>query len=265
MISGQTQTAKNSESAQVRCTPATRICRDLWWNRSPGDSRLAVERMFEQNVHPGCGVLSAGWVPTGSRPRTRRNSLHRKQAASTVGATNHSTYPAIRKRGILRLAEAPSILRGCFGYEELLLQLLRRVKFADSTDACFSTLRILHQASGSLLWCKQRLLSTLPPSYLNFATWVNESHGIGQRKPIVSLNWDLLAERALSEMRVPWTYGLQSPVPFLKPHGSINWINYLKHGLQSTCWQQIPHTMFSWRPELPLKTPMPILSTRTCG
>jgi hypothetical protein len=58
-----------------------------------------------------------------------------------------------------------------------------------------------------------------------------EDHDYGRPNAIVSLNWDLLAEKALTGSGIAWRYGNQAPfVPIIKPHGSINWSKHLKEG-----------------------------------
>lgn len=77
---------------------------------------------------------------------------------------------------------------------------------------------------------------------------------------IVSFNWDVVAETALNEVHLLWSYSLGTPheVAVLKPHGSINWNSYLRNNLrnESGDWQPIgPGSRFSYMAEAPLKNP----------
>jgi len=119
------------------------------------------------------------------------------------------------------------------GFEELLFAL----RATRSRERISATAFALRSACAKLLWQKQEALETLPVSYRNFASWLNESHFPGPRNAVISLNWDLLAERALDDNGVPWGYSRLQPVPVIKPHGSINWSQHR----QPDCswWQPI--------------------------
>jgi len=123
------------------------------------------------------------------------------------------------------------------GFEEILLALRK----ANRGDPKHAAACILRSACSKLLWEKQEALATLPSSYRNFASWMNEFHSPGQHNAIISLNWDVLAERALDESGLPWGYSTLQPIPVIKPHGSINWSHHLQSGLRADCnwWQPI--------------------------
>jgi len=148
---------------------------------------------------------------------------------------------------------------GSLGFEELLMALRNSLTATYEHDPCYVTLRVLRDACGRLLWSKQQMLSELPAAYRNFASWLLEHHGYGQPNAIISLNWDLVAERALSDYRIGWRYSAQPTwVPILKPHGSINWSKHLKERLlaDSLDWQQIaPNSPFCYIPRDPFFDP----------
>jgi len=80
------------------------------------------------------------------------------------------------------------------------------------------------------------------------------------RNTIVSFNWDVVAETALTEAGVPWSYSLSAPatIAVLKPHGSINWNRYLRENLrnESGLWRPIGFgSRLSYPAETPLKNP----------
>ena len=113
---------------------------------------------------------------------------------------------------------------GSMGFEEWMVAIRDRLQETYDQDPAYTFDRIGRDACGRLLWQKQRTLDQLPVAYQNFGSWFHEHHLYGQPNAIASFNWDLLAEKALTEARVGWQYTNQSPwVPILKPHGSINW------------------------------------------
>src|SRR5208337_4775310 len=148
---------------------------------------------------------------------------------------------------------------GSLGLEELMIALRDRLHVTYDHDPCYVTLRVLRDACGRLLWHKHRSLDELPETYRNFGSWMHEHHGSGQTNAIVSLNWDILAERALSESKVGWRYTASTPwVPILKPHGSINWSRHLSEGLraESNDWRPIsPGSPYCYIPRDPFFDP----------
>jgi hypothetical protein len=58
----------------------------------------------------------------------------------------------------------------------------------------------------------------------------------------VSFNWDLVAERAFHNAKLPCVYTRQwkGPVAILKPHGSIHWSGFLREGLKSDYTGWVP-------------------------
>jgi hypothetical protein len=86
-----------------------------------------------------------------------------------------------------------------------------------------------------LLWCIQNSIWKVESPYSNFASLMGQSLDSGFPNAILSFNWDLLAERALTEAGVPWSYSVEdkSKIAILKPHGSINWSGYLRDSLRA--------------------------------
>jgi hypothetical protein len=140
-----------------------------------------------------------------------------------------------------------------------MIALRDRLHDSSDHDPCYVTLRVLRDACGRLLWHQHRLLVELPTIYRNFASWMHEHQDSGQPNAIVSLNWDILAERALSENKVGWQYSVHTPwVPVLKPHGSFNWSKHLNEGLraESNDWQPIsPGSPYCYIPRDPFFDP----------
>jgi len=148
---------------------------------------------------------------------------------------------------------------GSLGLEELMIALRDRLRDTHDQDPSYVTLRVLRDACGRLLWQKHRCVTDLPIAYRNFGLWMHQHHGNGQPNAVISLNWDVLAERVLSESKAGWQYTVHSPwVPVLKPHGSINWSKHLQEGLraESQDWRQIsPGSPYSYIPRDPFFDP----------
>jgi hypothetical protein len=131
---------------------------------------------------------------------------------------------------------------GSMGFEEWMMALRDRLSATHIHDPCYTFDRIVRDGCGRLLRHKMHTLDRLPAAYQNFASWFREHHLYGQTNAIVSFNWDLLAERTLTDARAGWLYTIESPlVPILKPHGSINWSNHVERNLaaESPAWQPI--------------------------
>jgi hypothetical protein len=147
---------------------------------------------------------------------------------------------------------------GSRGFEELMIAARDRLSATYLHDPAYTLDRVLRDACGRLLWHRQRMLDrSAPIAYQNFASWFHEHHSYGQTNAIISLNWDLLAEKVLSDAKAGWLYTTQSPfVPILKPHGSINWSSHLEQGLSSPGWQPIaPGSTYCYIPDAPFSDP----------
>jgi hypothetical protein len=112
-------------------------------------------------------------------------------------------------------------------YEELLIALSKRCRAAgDREDPSFITDRVLRTGCARLLWCIQNSIWRASTGYENFAARLQQ----GRCPRVVSFNWDLLLEKALTDAGVQWSYGLdEGGVAILKPHGSINWSGHLRN------------------------------------
>jgi hypothetical protein len=84
-------------------------------------------------------------------------------------------------------------------FEEVLIALLEHLRRADEADPCHVTLKVLRNVCSHLLWGIQDSIQEVQPCYKNFADWINV-YGRTKMKPaIVSFNWDILAEKALTD------------------------------------------------------------------
>lgn len=208
-------------------------------------------------------VLGAGFSAAAGFPLVRQL---REQVISLIENERHPSWEPHLRPHLHGFAEGqfyaglnavdPS---GSLGLEELMIALRERLESTHDLDPCYVTLRVLRDACGRLLWQKHRSLKDIPVIYRNFASWMHEHHGNGQPNAIISLNWDILPEKALSESKVGWRYSIHTPfLPVLKPHGSINWSKHVQEGLraESADWQEInPGSPYSYIPRDPFFDP----------
>jgi hypothetical protein len=150
--------------------------------------------------------------------------------------------------------------KGSLQFEEILIALGNHLKRADGWDPCHRTFDALRDSCGHLLWKKQESIEKVPECYENFARyWIGAHRFPGRVSAIVSFNWDLLTERALADSRLPWTYSdSPSTISILKPHGSINWNDYLNRELKTeySGWRPIcPGSKLSYDASNPLSNP----------
>ena len=128
------------------------------------------------------------------------------------------------------------------GFEECMIAARNRLSSANQHDPTYVFHRVMRDSCGRLIWDRQRKIRQLSAAYVNFGSWFHEHHSYGLPNAIVSFNWDLLAEKILTDASVVWRYSAQSPfVPILKPHGSINWSDHMERGwrAESPEWQPI--------------------------
>ena len=207
-------------------------------------------------------VLGAGFSLQAGFPLVRNL---RQQVLDFIQNNNHPSWAQQCEPGFHGYPEGPFYTafksvdpEGLLGFEELLFKLRERFLANNSKDPWFSNHRILRNACGRLLWEKHAALANMPTPYRNFGYWMYELHDLGLENAIISLNWDLVAERALKECSVAWSYTIDSSVSILKPHGSINWSNHLQKGLTShfSGWQQIsPNSPYCFIPQKPFFDP----------
>jgi hypothetical protein len=150
--------------------------------------------------------------------------------------------------------------KGSLQFEEVLITLRDHLKRADGWDPCHRTLDALRDSCGQLLWKKQESIGRVPECYENFAHyWIGAYRFPGRGSAIVSFNWDLLAEKALTDSQVPWAYShSRSAISILKPHGSINWNDHLRRDLKAeySGWRPIgPDNKLSYDASNPLSNP----------
>jgi hypothetical protein len=205
-------------------------------------------------------------------------TVHRSDTVFVLGAgfSAHASFPVVRnmRKAVLDHLEAESHLffncqndRNQFhaglneadaalavdgrvldeSFEELLIT-LGKMKLADRFAAAWTTDRILRCATGRMLWGKHN--RGVPEAYLRFTSFARNSIGI------VSFNWDILLETTLHMKGVPWGYSLNSPLPVIKPHGSINWSGHVQHGAsRGDMWQPVfLNSHLSWIPPQPSDT-----------
>jgi hypothetical protein len=127
-------------------------------------------------------------------------------------------------------------------FEELIFELGKHVTTASDEDPCWIALDGLRIGCSRLLWCIYNSIWRVEACYENFAAWCAQRDA-SHSNAILSFNWDLLVERALTDSQVEWSYSSEgsSSVPLLKPHGSINWSGHLRKGLRPeyAFWQRI--------------------------
>jgi hypothetical protein len=189
-------------------------------------------------------VLGAGFSAAGGFPLVRGL---RTRVLSSIQLERHPSYSAWIKPGqgftdgqfydgLVKVDPA-----GTLGFEELLIELRRRLKHVSKWDSQHITDLVLRIGCARLLWQSHRLINTLVPCYLNFARRTFKLSE-GRQHVVVSFNWDVLFERSLQDEGVSWFYSFRSGcVPVLKPHGSINWNSHLMSGNRSDYfyWQGI--------------------------
>lgn len=111
---------------------------------------------------------------------------------------------------------------GNLGFEELLIELSKHGGRGQTSI----TNRVLRIGVSRLLWCITFFIWRVGGPYENFARRLGAAP---EDVAVVSFNWDLLIERALTEIDQVWSYsstGSRDAVPVIKPHGSINWSSY---------------------------------------
>lgn len=189
-------------------------------------------------------ILGAGYSAVENFPLVRGL---KERVVRFVEDERHPLYQAFLEhgtggypRGRFRAGLDAVDPRGTLGFEEVLISLRHMLKEADTCSPCFIARDVLQSGCARLLWSIHNAIQKLSPCYGNFACWLRRETGT---KPdaVISFNWDVLAESALWDSTVPWSYSASGAnrVPVLKPHGSINWI-HLREGLTSS----YPH----WKP-----------------
>ena len=210
-------------------------------------------------------VLGAGFSVYASDPSMPLAGELRKKILTFVEFDRHSSYSAFLEPGnggfregqFYAGLEEMDRAGGPHQFEELFAQLRRQHVTPDYVGPAYVTERVLRIGCARLFWCLHGLNPFPEWCYRNFASWLARSRG---RNTVVSFNWDVVIETALTEEHVSWGYSLRDPVavPILKPHGSINWNRYLRENLknESGLWRPVaPDSGLSYPTEPPLKNP----------
>ena len=142
-------------------------------------------------------------------------------------------------------------------FEELFSQLRRINGDPNYVGPAYVTEWVLRVGCARMFWCLHRLNPFPESDYRNFASWLGHAGG---RTTIVSFNWDVVIETALTEAGISWSYSLSRPavIPVLKPHGSINWNGYLRKSYRNDSGLWYPLELgsgLSYMAATPLKNP----------
>jgi hypothetical protein len=191
----------------------------------------------------------------------------KQRTINFLEAERHSSYRLFLQSGNGGLPEGQFYAglkkidpRNSLMFEELIIELGRYLATASDEDPCWTTLNVFRIGCARLLWCLYYSIWRVETCYENFAAWCAQREA-AQTNAILSFNWDLLAERALTDSEIVWSYSREgSPsVPLLKPHGSINWSGHLREeGLRPeyTFWQTISSkSKLSYDSREPLSNP----------
>lgn len=143
---------------------------------------------------------------------------------------------------------------GKLGFEELYIKMLGSWSDPENQVA----VQALKGGAALLLWQVHKENPNALSVYRNFARWLRHGQGC---TGVISFNWDVLVERVLKDLCIPWQYNTAGPgVPVIKPHGSINWNAYLRQGLKTNYagFQAIhPESTLSYDTEHPLENSDP--------
>ena len=206
-------------------------------------------------------VLGAGFSTDASFPLARDL---RERVLSFIQFDRHSSYRVFLELGNGGFREGQFYAglnevdpRGNLQFEELFVQLRKLTGGPDYRGPASITERVLRIGCARLFWCIHGLNPFPEWCYRNLVSWLARDRG---RNSIVSFNWDVVAETALTEEHISWAYSLSALHKFavLKPHGSINWNGYLRQALKndSGLWQPIaPGNKLSYLEATPLKNP----------
>src|SRR5208283_4644797 len=178
-------------------------------------------------------VLGAGFSVDASFPLVRDL---RERLVSFIKFDRHSyyalhleqSYKCPNARFDAGLAEVDP--EGKLQFEEVFSQLRKMTSEPNYRGPACVTERVLRFGCARLFWCIHGLNPFPEWHHRNFATWLARDPGCSA---IVSFNWDVVAETALTEAGLSWSYSLGTAheIAVLKPHGSINWNGYLRKNL----------------------------------
>ncbi|MGD0222680.1 MAG: hypothetical protein ABSF71_10105 [Terriglobia bacterium] len=208
-------------------------------------------------------VLGAGFSVDATDPQMPLARELRERVLRFIEFERHSSYaPHLDKsweypQGQFRAGLQQIDPDGHLQFEELFTEFRRQGVTSDSEGPAYVAEWVLRIGCARLFWCLHGLNPFPEWCYKNFASRLAQP---GSRNTVISFNWDIVAETALVESRIPWSYSLYDPaiVPILKPHGSINWNSYLRRGFQndSGLWRPIgPGSGLSYPAVTPLENP----------
>jgi len=191
-------------------------------------------------------VLGAGFSVDATDPKMPLATELRERVLSFIQFDRHSSYASHLEKsweypqGQFWTGLQQVDPEGRLQFEELFNELRRQHVTSTSAGPAYVAEWVLRIGVVRLLWCLHGLNPFPESCYRNFATCLGHR---GHRNRVVSFNWDLVTEVALTQAGTSWSYSLsdQATVPILKPHGSINWNGYLRQGLQndSGLWRPI--------------------------
>jgi hypothetical protein len=145
---------------------------------------------------------------------------------------------------------------GALGFEEILVTLAKHLPDAHREDPCHVTNEVLRIGVARLLWCINCFTWRVASCYQHFARRLLAANGTWH---VVTFNWDILVERAITEAVGKWRYALTgepTTVAVIKPHGSINWSAHEqspKWSAQYSDWEPIgPGSKLSFDGKQPL-------------
>lgn len=212
-------------------------------------------------------VLGAGFSVDASDPRMPLARELRERVLGFIKFDRHSSYSALLDQsyeyhqGQFYAGLEQIDANGALQFEELFIQLRRQGITSKSQGPAYVAEWVLRIGCARLLWCIHGLNPFPEWHYRNLASWMRrEIESSRNRTAVVSFNWDVVVETALTNANIPWSYSLsvQAMVPVLKPHGSINWNRYLRENLRNDTdlWRPIgSRSGFSYPAETPLQNP----------
>jgi hypothetical protein len=125
------------------------------------------------------------------------------------------------------------------GFEELLIAVAENKKQQKKCGPCSIVGKVMRIGAARLLWCMTYFIWQVEVAYANFATRLRENGW-----NVITFNWDILVEKALTEVGASWAYSTSAAsgtVAVIKPHGSINWSSFAQNANLSADYQD-------WKP-----------------
>jgi hypothetical protein len=208
-------------------------------------------------------VLGAGFSVDATDPKMLLARELKERVLGFIQFDRHSSYAPLLETSFeypqgqfwagLEQVDPDSRLQ----FEELFTELRRQGVTSTSEGPASVAEEVLRIGCARLFWCLHGLNPFPEWCYRNFAAWLAQP---GRRNTVVSFNWDVVVEAALTESDISWRYSLSeaATLPILKTHGSINCNRYLREGLRSDLglWRPIGSgSRLSYPPNTPLQNP----------